>query len=136
MLQKLSDGVLDLVKKSKDNDIEDDDIIFIMFSMGNSTKSGQFLMATNDLQLLSPKNKQNKQKILSFIDGSGGGKPGRLQGKANNFKGFQQLFQFINTLYPTNDNNNNNQSEAKPKLDMNKPKDALKGLNQLIDILE
>ena len=137
MVQGICDGVLNLVKEEmKENEIN----VFIMMTMGISTKSGQYLMATNDLKLLSPKNKQTKTKILSFIDGSGGGKPGRLQGKANNFKGYPQLFEFVNTLYPSDQSNNNDNDKTLqqiiPKLSKDKPKDAISGLDQLIDNLQ
>ena len=128
MLQGISDGVLSQVKKDKI-----DIVVFMMLTMGISTKRGQYLIATNDEMILSPKNKDCKKKILAIIEGSGGGRPQRLQGKATCFRAYPKLFEFVKSLFPSAAEQECKVVDEKPDISV---KDALSGLNQIIESLD
>ena len=76
---------------SSDNDNKKN-IIVIMFSIGQSKNAAMYYLGSNDVTLI---NKKNKNNLLSIIDAKGGGKPGRLQGNANNLK---NVSEFLNNL--------------------------------------
>jgi len=87
-LSLIADACIETLKENKG-------VIVLILTCGQSRNNASYIIATNDTNLI---NKTNKEEILKIVDAKGGGKPGRLQGTANNFKNIDVLIRKLHEI--------------------------------------